>query len=390
MKANTGIIVKKANSFLVLDTIRKNGLITIEGIISTTGLSRPTVLTILHGLENREIISKAGYAFAEVGRQPALYAINVDAHFAIGIDIDGPPVHLAVSNLNGDLLYSASWENDFDDSLDKIANDLVQQIDLATSTLKISTKQILGIGLGLPASVDINANRAFNLSRLTALKDAPIDQIISAATGLDVIVRNDAHLSCLAEKKNLNNIDDMLYIVHRTGIGLAILLDGKVYEGQTGNAGFIGHTTTDLHGRKCSCGSNGCLEALSSKRAIREIYHEHTGIWLTYQEILKEADNGNKAAVDIFKEAGEFFGLGIANLIKIMDIYTVVIGDLGCDERHIFVKSINKSVKFHLATFLKKQPKIIVGKLKDVEFALGGCNFVIENFFVTPELKLKA
>lgn len=391
MKANTAVIVKKANTFLVLSTIRTQQLMTIEGIVASTGLSRPTVVTILRDLEKRKIVKKAGFAPAEVGRQPTLYAIDTDAHFAIGIDVDGPPVRIALSNLGGEMLYQASWSHEVDATFDEIADRMASEVNKAIESMGISSDQVLGIGLGLPASVDITSNRAVNLSRLEALRDAPLDKVLTEATGINVVVRNDAHLIALAEKAHTPNLEDYLFIVHRTGIGLAVVLGGKVYEGQTGNAGFIGHTTVDPTGRLCACGATGCLEALASKRAIIDRYREVTGESVPYDEILTHARSGSSSpARDVLVEAAEWFGLGIANLIKILDIYVVVLSDLGTTARHVFARTISDSVRRHVSTFLREPPKIVVGGLRDEEFALGGCHFVIEEFFESPSLRLKA
>lgn len=390
-RANNIKIVKKANTYLVLSTIRKFEYITVENIISNTGLSRPTVLNIIKELTDKQIVKKAGFAESEVGRSPVLYSLNTEGFFAIGVDIDGPPVHIAVSDINGKLVYSDKFELSEDANVETIRTLISNSINKLIIKNDIHRDNILGIGLGLPASIDIVNNCALNVSRLQVLANQPIADMISKDTGIDVVVRNDAHLIGVAEKRRLDqNANDLLCIVYRTGIGMATILNNELYSGRTGNSGYIGHTTIDFNGKKCACGRRGCLEGLTSKRAIRESYREATGSSLGYRAILALADNGDKIAIDICKDAGNYLGIGIANMVKIFDIYNVVIADICCSEKHVLFKSISKSVKENISPYLKKPCKLYPGSLNDEELALGGCNFVIDEFFVSPELVLKA
>jgi predicted NBD/HSP70 family sugar kinase len=382
------VIVKKANKALVVDTVRRSGPLTIEDMVAAAGLSRPTVVSIVRALEKRHIIGKSGLAVSEVGRQPTLYAIDETSLFAIGIDIDGPPARLVLATLTGAIRHEAVWSLDPEASSEQIIETLTAEVNRSLNATGISASSILGIGLGLPASVDLVSNRAINLSRLESLRDAPVGDRLAVATGIPVHVRNDAHLMALAE--NARSQENYLYIAFRTGVGLAIVIDSQVFEGETGNAGFIGHTCLDPVGPMCPCGARGCLEAVVSKRAIMDKYATATGIHLAYAQILNGAAEGSQAAAEVILNAGRWLGLAIANLIKTTDIYTVVLGDLGCDENHPFFTAIETVVAEHTSTFFRHAPNLRAGKLSGAQFALGGAQFVIDQFFATPRLRVHA
>lgn len=388
MAANSGVIVKKANRALVVDTVRRSGPLTIEQTVAATGLSRPTVVSILRALEQQHIVGKSGMAAAEVGRQPALYAIDEASLFAIGIDIDGPPARLLLSTLTGTAKYETEWSIDLKSSSEQIIDMLNVEVHKALDAAGITSSNVIGIGLGLPASVDLASNRAINLSRLESLRGAPIGEQLSRATGISVQVRNEAHLIALAEDAQSQR--DYLYIAFRTGVGLAVVIDSEVFEGQTGNAGFIGHTSLDPTGPLCRCGARGCLEAIISKRAIAGNYTTATGTQQTYAQLLEDAALGMPAAMDVVLHAASWFGLAIANLIKVTDIYTVIIGDLGCEQNHPFFAAIEQAVTEHTSNFLDRYPHLLAGKLSGPRFALGGALFVIDQFFATPRLRVHA
>ena len=388
-RANTTKIVAKANGYLVLNTIRESEMVTVEGLIQSTGLSRPTVLKILKEFMEKGLVNKAGYAENEVGRLPTLYSLNLDEYFAIGIDIDGPPVYIAVSDLSGKLLYSEKFELDIDSSIEEIKDTLIENINAVIQTIGIEAKNIIGIGVGLPASINNAKGEAVMVSRLKALIGQPIGKMLSEELGISVMIQNDAHLIGIAEKRMRKEKDDVLCIVERSGIGMAIIIDDSIFDGGSGNAGFIGHITMDMNGRLCACGKRGCLEALSSKRAIREIYLERTGERLGYRQVLKKASEHDEVAMEVCREAGRYLGIGIANIVKTLDINTVIISDICCDEKHIFFKSIAQGMKEYIVPFFDKPVKLSAGKLKEEEMALGGCHYVIDGFFDSPQLILK-
>jgi predicted NBD/HSP70 family sugar kinase len=387
MEKNTKII-RKANSYLVLDAIRRNDSITIEGIIDQTGLSRPTVLSILKKLQNDEVVMANGFAATEVGRQPALYSLNSTNHLAIGIDVDGPPINLVVSGLDGGVLYSHTWDIGFNDEGELIAKSILDQILVAMEKLKVGREDILGIALGLPASIDIFKNQTVRLSRLTKWNNFPVHDYIQTQTGIKTYLRNDTHLISVAEHKFLEGVRNSLFIVHRSGVGMSIIINDQIYEGAMGNSGYIGHTTIDINGRQCDCGLKGCFETYCSKRAIIKDYLTVSGKQAAYPEILDLASKGDRTAIRVLEMAGEYFGVGISNFIRTFEIYTVIIGDIICSEDHVFFRSIVESTERSLSNYTDEKPVIIRGKLDSSNFGLGGCHFILERFFAMPKLRL--
>lgn len=386
---NNSKIVKKANSYLVLNAIRKQTGITVEGIGDATGLSRPTVLSILKKLLEDDLVTTSGTAQTDSGRHPVLYALNATRHYVVGIDVDGPPINLVVADLNGEVQYSATWTIQLTDTGEAIAATILAEIDKAIQTLHISRAKILGIGVGLPAVVDIAANRAVRISRLPQWNDYPLADAIARHTGARVYIRNDAHLLGMAEHSMAANADNTLYIVHRSGIGMSIMIGNQPYEGAMGNSGYIGHTSLVVGGRACDCGAHGCFEAYCSKRAIRHDYTEAGGDDIDYTEILRRAQLGEPLALDIFQRAGALFGVAISNLVKNFEIYTVILGDMICDEHHPFFRTITEAAVQNLHNYTHHPPCIIRGHLDSHSFGLGGCHLVLSKFFAHPKLRLQ-
>ncbi len=365
MKANTYGLIKTANRCLVLNTIKDYGPITTEDLVFQTRLSRPTILSLLKSLEEENIVFKSGYAENAVGRQPALFSLNNKSYFAIGIDCDLPPVRLAISDLSGNIIYSRQWEMDMDESVQSITESLSQNINASIKETNLNYDSIIGLGLGLPAIVNINENKAVRVDRVPEWRNFSLKDVLTEKTGLEIYTRNDAHLLSMVEMSFLDKqVQNALYIVHRSGIGMSIFINGKLYEGSFGNAGYIGHTCINIDGNSCECGNSGCLETYCSKRAIIKDYYEKTKTKKTYHDIIALADQKEDNAIAVLESAGRYLGCGIANTVKLFDATHVVLGDLDCSEENPFYKSIQTAIDKNLAGYTINEIKIIFRYVK--------------------------
>jgi predicted NBD/HSP70 family sugar kinase len=383
MIKNTNI-VKKANQSLVLDVIRKYKSVTTEDIINYTQLSRPTVLTIVKELCMKDIVEKSGRAKQAVGRMPALYSLSQNSYYVMGIDVDSPPIYLTIARLDGETVYSKKWKISHDADMNELVTSLIDNITIALSESSIPSSKILGLGLGLPAVVNIMKNTAEKISRISGWQDICIDDMMKEKFGFTTYVRNDTHLLAHMEINGLN--EDILYILHRSGIGMAPIINGEVYEGTFGNSGYIGHTRIESKGRVCNCKTKDCLELYCSKRSIEDEYEKLTNQMLGYDELIVRASEGDPDAISVFRMAGYYFGIGIANAIKTYDIPTVIIGDLRCEEDHVFFQSVLESIKENSVNYNNETPVISLSKYTSNMYGLGGCQYVLDKFFEQPKL----
>lgn len=388
---NTTRLIKTANSHLILNVIRKASAVTVEDLVRTTHLSRPTVLNIIDDLFQRNIIDRIGYAESNVGRQPVLYALDKNTHFAIGIDFEFPPIHLVITDLSGAIRCEKNWNCSYSMDKEDIIQLMIKNIRQAMDDLQITYDNIIGIGLGIPGTVNTDRNTSEIISRIPEWNKTPLSEILSRHFPVPIYVRNDAHLMSLSVQANpALAMDDFMYIAYRTGIGMAVIRNGKLYEGRYGNSGYIGHTTIDINGDLCTCGNRGCLETFASKMTIENKYVQAKNLdkRIDFDSILHLADEGDSIAINILGYAGKYFGLAIANCVKILDMPTVIIDDLNCSEEHVFVRTIEQTVKQYCSSYSMKPIKIIPRQLPKEEYALGAAVFILDTFFQEPKLKL--
>lgn len=387
---NSTHTIKTANNYLVIDAVRKGGSVTIEDIVRSTHLSRPTVLGIMEELQQRKLIEQIGYAKSQVGRQPVLYAMSASTYFSIGIDFEFPPIHLIAVDLSGTVRYEKNWDCSFEMEKDKITSLLVGNIQEAMAALGITCEQLMGIGLGIPGTVNRRENTSEVISRIPEWNKTPLSEILRSYFPVPVYVRNDAHLMAFAAQARLALGQDLMYIAYRTGIGMAIIRNGRLWEGVFGNSGYIGHTTVDIDGDLCSCGKRGCLETFASKPTIEYKYAQakNLDVRVSFDTILELAKKGDSIAIDMLKQAGKYFGIALANSVKLLDIHTILLDDLNCDADHVFIRSIEDTINDYCSSYAPYPIEVIPHPIKKSEYALGAALFVLETFFKKPRLKL--
>lgn len=173
-------------------------------------------------------------------------------------------------------------------------------------------------------------------------KSVPLRDELSRRLGRKVIVEKDTNLAVLGEYYFTTNCRcrNLIYITVSTGIGGGLILNGRLYRGQNGGAGEIGHMVVDPQGRKCKCGRKGCLEAVASGTAIAEVANQllkqgkGQGISAVAPETEKvgavqlgeAARQGDYEAQTIVNRVSEYLGTGIANLVNIFNPEMVVLG----------------------------------------------------------------
>lgn len=203
-------------------------------------------------------------------------------------------------------------------------------------------KDFIGVGIGAPGPLDRERGLVVVAPNL-GWRNFPLRDRITQRLGLDATLDNDANCATVGEwwQGAAQGGNTVIGITIGTGIGGGIILDGKLFHGASDVAGEIGHTTIDLNGRHCKCGNYGCLEAYASGPAIatraREVLvREETASLLpslvngdldeiTAETVYKAAQRGDALASEIVRDTARYLGVGIANLLNILNADVVVV-----------------------------------------------------------------
>jgi len=184
-----------------------------------------------------------------------------------------------------------------------------------------------GIGLGFGGPVDYVRQRTRGSFHSPGWGDVPLAGFFAAELGIPALLDNDANAGGLAEALFGAGRGHrvVLYVNVGTGIGGAIIIDGRVHHGATTSAGEIGHVVLEPGGPPCNCGKRGCVEALAAGSALERRARD-AGLDLTGRDLMRAAEQGEAACRDIVERAAGNLGLALANAVSLLDPDVVVLG----------------------------------------------------------------
>jgi len=310
--------------------------------------------------------------------------------YFIGIDLGG--TKLAVGRIlpNGVL-----------DSFEKVPTEgrrgpehVTGQILQLTRRLISDSKDLLGIGIGVPGSVDWKTGVITRLTNLAGWKNFPLKKVIEEYFQVPVFIENDANAAAWGEFYCGSGqcCRSIVYLTVSTGIGAGIIVDGKLVRGQTGNAGEVGHMILKADGPLCRCGNHGCWEALSSGTAIASRAEElvakgQKSLLANVAELQKlKAEHvfaayrqGDEIAKLVLDEALDYLGIGVANLVNIINPDLVVLGGGVAKAGSMVFNAVRTKVQ-KLGYAQSKLTEIVPAKLGDQAGVIGAALLVKEYF----------
>lgn len=400
MRKNTTKVLKEANKYLVMQCILTYEPVTVEAITARTSLSRPTVLEVIRDLMEEGYIVKEGYSQSTGGRPAELICINKDSRYAVGIDFEFPKVRIALANIKKEVVYGKNIKFTLSSDADCVLNRLLEELEELFDGCGVDREKIEGIGLGISGTINAAQGKSLHIKRIAGWDHIDIRKILEDKFKMPVYMKNDVHLLALVEKEKYLSCEtgDFAYIGIRSGIGSAIFYHNRPLDGTAGNAGYIGHTILNVDGPACVCGNKGCLDAYSGEIAMNRQYREMKNLapvtqgdgenYYTVSDFIKKAQDGEQECIEILKQAAFYLGIAISNLIKMIEVETIIIGGCQNIKDTIFEEIVKTTIEKHLANDMELKVNFCIGELREEEYPLGACCYVFEHLFEKPSLSL--
>ena len=278
-----------------------------------------------------------------------------------------------------------------------VLESVIAQIKYGINVLLHKNKyKLCGIGIGAPGTVSIKKGIVENPPNLPGWGKINLGKIIKKEFNLKVHVDNDANAAAIGEmifgagKK----IDSFVMITMGTGVGGGIVFNRKIFRGEHGGAGEVGHITIDYKGDKCNCGSFGCIEAYAGNayiiRRVNSQLNDHPDsiIWdlinknldnLTPRIINAAAVKGDDFAKSVIHDLGYFLGAALSSVNNLLDISTFIIGGGVAGFGAPLFNSIKEIMSQRVLTPLRPKIKIIPAKLKNDAGIKGASSLVFYN-----------
>ncbi|MGN1210276.1 MAG: ROK family transcriptional regulator [Candidatus Cryptobacteroides sp.] len=368
------------------------GLCITEGDYSIADLSKelnssiPTITKLVGELINEGYLEDMGKQGTNGGRRPSIYGLNPSAGYFVGVDIRRDDLSIAVTNFKGQTILS---HEDTEYTLEATAESFRGLCDLIHNYLKnakIDTEKVNAYGINLTGRV--NNKTGYSFSYFIG-EDRPLSSVLEEMLGAPVFVENDSRAMTYGEYicGVANNEKDMLFLNVSWGLGMGMILDGKLSYGKSGFSGEIGHFPLLDNDRMCQCGKVGCLETGASGLALHRNFIEklkdgrtsllsdkyNSGEDITLDDIIDAVLEEDVLAIETVEEVGFILGRAIAGLINIFNPELVVIGGKLAAAKDYLMIPIKGSINKHSLNLVNKDTTIKFSKLGKKAGTLGAC-----------------
>ncbi len=382
--------IREINKQVVLNYVRERSPISRADIARETQLQRSTISAIVDGLQAAGLIEEIGEGTSRGGRKPTMLRLRTGTPVAIGVDLTPRLTTIAVADLAGKILD----QREFATSPDKefMSEQIIEKVSKFAEKYE---EYELEVGISVPGIADQSINRPLYIPYFQ-WRDWDICRMITKTTGLEVTVDNDANAIALAElwfgREKIRKIRNFITVLVGEGIGTGIIFDGQVYRGEKGAAGEFGHMIVGTDAPvPCSCGSRDCWEAHASENAIIARYQKHfqsdianvSGIDMG--KLVSLANQGEKNAIEAFRETAKYLGIGISNLIVGLSPQAVIVSGSITKAWHLFHNEIDEIAERSVRRGLPK-PAIIASTLGDKPTLIGALSLVLSKKFSRVEI----
>ncbi|WP_327096529.1 ROK family protein [Nocardia vinacea] len=325
--------IRRRNRFYVLQAVyAAEGHTSRQEIARATGLSFATVGNMIAELLDVGVLAELGYDAPGIGRPRAQLAINPARGMLVGVDIAETSIHFDLFDLAMTVLRSVEIPVDPAATRPEDVTELiVRGIGELTAD---DAERVLGVGLSVPGLVEPEGGVSV-FSPYWDWHDVSLKSLLQPRVPHPLYLDNPLKASTAAHLwfGAGRDVDDLIVVTLRAGVGIGVVIDGTLYRGVTNSAGEWGHTNLVIDGRECRCGRHGCVEAYVSARGIVQTLREIAPA----SPLLAADDAATIAAIgasddpiasDVIEKTGNYLGVAVANLVNLFNPRTMVFGDL--------------------------------------------------------------
>ncbi len=374
------------NSFLkhlILENCIYDKRFTLAELSREYDTSIPTASRIVADLIEDGFVMEVGKLESASGRKPIIYGLNPEAGDFVGVDVKQDCLSIAVTNFTGELSF---FKEDIKFTLANTEQSCRQMCNVVKDCLKSSDIELSKIrSYGFIFSGRVNCNSGYCFSYFIS-EDKPIASILEDELGMPVYVENDSRAIAYAEYMSSESPEKTFLVFNISwGLGLGMIIDGKLGYGRSGFSGEIGHFPMFDNKQICRCGKIGCLETEASGSALHRIVLEEmaagqpsllskkfkSGVEITLNDILDAADAEDTVIIEAIERVGKALGQAIAGSINLFNPGVIVIaGSLSRAHKYLMTP-IKGSVNKLALAMVSSDTSIIVTKLGDKAGAIG-------------------
>jgi len=309
--------------------------------------------------------------------------------FAVGIDVGGTKIAAGLLDRSLKVLSTHTTKEHAGQRPEQVVDAIERAYREVLEGAKVPADEVAGIGLSFAGHIDGRRGLVLTTSNMPEWDHVPLRDIVSQRLNQHVLIDNDTNFAVVAEHRYGagRGANDVVYVTFSTGVGMGIVVNGKLFQGCTGTAGEIGHTVVEMDGRRCSCGKRGCLMAYASGIALRNRAWERirageetalSGLaWDDPQLINGElicdiAQRGDPVAQDLIISTGRYLGIGLSTIVQVLNPEVIVIGGGLTNIGSMLLDSCLESLRQSVHPVLWGAGRIVLGTFQRNVSVIGG------------------
>lgn len=363
-----------------------NGDATIAELCKEMNLSIPTVTKLIGELQDDGYILDFGKQETSGGRKPSIYGLNPASGYFVGVDVLHDRLNCAAVDFKGDKI---RIEENIPYALENTPaalERLCQCIEEFISSLAIARDKILAVGVNISGRVNPVAGYSYSIFYF---EEKPLSQILEDRLHFKIYIENDTRAMTYGEYMQgvVKGEKNILFVNMSWGLGLGIIIDGKLYYGKSGFSGEFGHFCLFDNEILCHCGKKGCLETEASGSAWHrmwlERYKEGSGTILASQidagtpvmlaHLIDAIQKEDVLGIEILEQIGLNLGKGIAGLMNIFNPELVVLGGTLSQTGEYLSLPIKSAIRKYSLNLVSQDTEIKISKLGERAGILGAC-----------------
>jgi glucokinase len=317
----------------------------------------------------------------------------------LALDIGGTKLITALISPRGEMLAREYSLTLADEGPAAVIRRIISAIDNLLALQNMTLSQVEALSIAAAGPIDMAEGVVSDSPNLPGWRNIPLRNIVKDRFGIDTYLINDAKAAVLGEHRfgAGQGVNNLIYITVSTGIGGGIIANGKLYFGQSGGAGEVGHMTIDTNGPECTCGNIGCWETLASGKALaREAIRrlsagEKSSLTdmvagsienIMAKEVSLAAQSGDSLAQSVIAHTAYYLGVGLVNLVNIFNPEMIIVGGGLSKMGALLLEPARQVVRERAFPLLAQAVRIVPAKLGDDAGVFGAAFFAFRKGIV--------
>lgn len=376
-----------------------SGPIERHRIANLTGIPLVTCARLLDVLEQTGWAARVGLSGRTGGRRRLLWSLAPGTKLVAGLLVEVDRVTANLVDLTGKVLESCSRRLRVVGSGDEFVSAVLEPLREVAGSLNNRTDRLLGVGVAVPGIVDRTSGslgRCSYHSETEWWQGFPLVERLGKQFPAGYFLDSHSNAEMLGDLwfGESRSISDMIYIaLEMQGIGAGVLAGGRVFHGFNGAAGEFGHMTISYDGPLCRCGGRGCMDTyVSGSEIIRKVVEVRRAGGQSsvfdglagdavpaVEDVVRASVAGDRIANSILAETGKFLGIGIGNLVNLLNPELVMLGGELAGAGAALLDPINSEVA-RMAVG-KQRPRIVCTPSHPQSNAIGAAAVVLQDIF---------